>query len=74
VADEDFDLNVLAWEDWYGEVHGGKPTDIADVQGMFSTYEDATGVHHHWVYIDPPPFEDWDSWYLLISDIAADHG
>lgn len=71
-----YDFDVEGWEDWAGNVHQGKPTDIDDVMGTFSHFwDEETGDEHwHWVYIDPPAFDSWTEWYDLIGAIMEDHG
>jgi hypothetical protein len=72
-----YQFDVVAWEDWEGNVHGGQPDDISQVAGMQThVYDQETGDtnHYPWTYIDPPPFDDWDSWYYLIDDVLYDHG
>lgn len=70
------EFQTLGWEDWEGNVHWGAPTNIADVQGMFNVFwDEQTGTEHrHWVYLDPPPFTDWNEWYDLIDGTIEDCG
>lgn len=70
-----FDFDTVAWEDYDGVRHAGKPSDLSDTYGLqVHAYDPETGESHHfWAFVGGP-FEDWTEWLDYIGSLMEMHG
>lgn len=70
-----FDFDVDAWEDYNGDRHAGKPSDLSDTWGVRVIAADTeTGETHIFWAFTPSPYEDWEEWLDHIGILMSMHG
>jgi hypothetical protein len=75
-----YNFDVVAWQDWQGDRHGGLPGRPQDAKGLkvlvTGSGEDTGDVHQFWTYnlSRKNSFQDWSEWWVLIGSLMVGHG
>lgn len=70
-----FDFDVVGWEDFDGDRHDGKPSDLDDTYGVkvYAEDEETGQVEAFWAFV-VSPFEDWTEWLDYIGTLMSMYG
>lgn len=70
-----YSFDVVGWEDYDGNRHEGKPSDISATWGeLVHAYDPATGADEFfWAFV-PYTLDDWDDWYEYIEALLEMYG
>lgn len=70
-----WDFEVVGYEDFDGDRHEGKPSDLSDTWGcLVHCYDSETGQHDYfWAFV-PDTFDEWEDWLDYIEGLMGGYG